>query len=55
MWRIEWASAARILGWVVGLGLLVGTVLRLILSFELLGHPPEPPTDDFVDRTLTFF
>ena len=53
--RIEWASAARILGWVVGLGLLVGTVIRLILSFELLGHPPEPPSDDFVDRTLTFY
>lgn len=53
--RIEWASAARVLGWVVGLGLLVGTVFRLILSFELLGRPPEPPTDDFVDRILTFY
>jgi hypothetical protein len=40
---------------VVGLGLLVGTVFRLILSFELLGHPPEPPSDDFVDRILTFY
>jgi MFS family permease len=55
MGRIEWASAARILGWVAGLGLLVGSVIRLILSFELLGHPPEPPTDDFVDSTLTYY
>lgn len=55
MARIEWASAARILGWMVGLGLLVGAVIRLILSFGVLGHPPEPPTDDFVDRTLTFY
>ena len=53
--RIEWASAARVLGWVAGLGLLIGTVIRLVLSFELLGHPPEPPTDDFVDRTLSFY
>jgi hypothetical protein len=53
--RIEWASAARILWWVVGLGMLVGTVIRVVLSFELLGHPPEPPTEDFVDRNLTFY
>ena len=55
MGRIEWASAARVLGWVVAIGLLVGTVVRVILSFELLGSPPEPPSDDFVDRMLTFY
>ena len=55
MGRIEWASAARILGWVIGLGLLVGTILRMALAFELLGGPPEPPTDDFVDRLLTIY
>ena len=53
--RIEWASAARILGWVVGLSLIVGAIIRTALTFELLGHPPEPPTDDFVDRTLTYY
>ena len=55
MGRIEWASAARVVGWIVGLGLLIGTVIRLILSSELLGSPPEPPSDDFVDRTLNFY
>jgi hypothetical protein len=53
--RIEWASAARVLGWVIGIGLFVGAIIRVALSFELLGHPPEPPTDDFVDRMLTFY
>jgi hypothetical protein len=53
--RIEWASAARILGWVIGLGLLVGAVIRMALEFGLLGGPPEPPTDDFVDRILTIY
>ena len=53
--RIEWASAARILGWVIGLGLLVGAVIRMALSFEVLGLPPEPPSDDFVDRLLTIY
>jgi hypothetical protein len=51
--RIEWASAARILGWVVGLGLLVGAVIRLVLSSEVLGLPDIPPEADFVDRILT--
>ena len=54
MGRIEWASAARVLGWVIGIGLLVGTVIRLALSFELFGSPPPPP-DNFVDRTLTYY
>jgi hypothetical protein len=40
---------------VVGISLFVGTIIRLALSFELLGSPPEPPTEDFVDRTLTFY
>ena len=53
--RIEWASAARILGWVAGIGLVVGTAIRLVLSFELLGHPPEPPNDSFVDSTLSLY
>ena len=53
--RIEWASAARILGWVIGLGLLIGTVTRLILSFELLGLPDIPDDADFVDRLLTIY
>lgn len=55
MGRIEWASAARVLAWVIAIGLFVGTIIRVALSFELLGQPPEPPTDDFVDRTLTFY
>ena len=53
--RIEWASAARVLGWVIGIGLFVGAIIRVALSFELLGSPPEPPTDDFVDRMLTIY
>jgi hypothetical protein len=53
--RIEWARAARTLGWVIGLTLVVGTAIRLVLAFELLGGPPEPPTDDFVDRILTIY
>ena len=55
MGRIEWASAARILGWVIGLSLLVGTVLRMVLQFELVGGLTEPPTDDFVDRIMTIY
>ena len=53
--RIEWASAARILGWVIGLGLLIGAVTRLILSFEVLGLPDIPEDADFVDRLLTIY
>ena len=30
--RIEWASAARILGWVAGLSLLIGTLIRAVLN-----------------------
>ena len=55
MGRIEWASAARILGWVVGLGLLVGALIQLALQFELVGGLTEPPSDDFVDRILTIY
>ncbi len=55
MGRIEWASAARVLGWVAGFGLFVGVLIRAALAFELFGSPPEPPTDDFVDRNLTFY
>jgi len=53
--RIEWASAARILGWVIGLGLLIGAVTRMVLSFELLGLPEIPTDADFVDRILTIY
>ena len=54
--RIEWASAARILGWVVGLSLFVGAIIRTALEFRLFGGPPEPPNDaDFVDRILTIY
>ena len=53
--RIEWASAARILGWVVGLSLFVGAIIRLGLSFELLGLPEIPDDADFVDRLLTIY
>ena len=53
--RIEWASAARILGWVIGLGLLIGAVTRLFLSFEVLGLPDIPEDADFVDRMLTIY
>lgn len=53
--RIEWASAARILGWVIGLSLIVGAVTRLFLSFEVLGLPDIPEDADFVDRILTIY
>ncbi len=53
--RIEWASAARILAWVIGLGLLIGAVTRLLLSFEVLGLPEIPDDADFVDRILTIY
>ena len=53
--RIEWASAARVMGWVVGIGLLLGAILRLALSFELLGGPPTPPPDAFIDRVMTYY
>jgi hypothetical protein len=53
--RIEWASAARILGWVIGLGLLIGAVTRMVLSFEVLGLPDIPEDADFVDRILTIY
>jgi hypothetical protein len=53
--RIEWASAARILGWVIGLGLLIGAVTRMALAFELFGLPEIPPDFDFVDRILTIY
>ena len=55
MGRIEWASAARILGWVIGIGLLIGAVTRMVLSFEVLGLPDIPPDADFVDRILTIY
>jgi hypothetical protein len=53
--RIEWASAARVVGWVVGIGLLLGAILRLALSFELFGGPPVPPPDAFIDRVMTYY
>ena len=53
--RIEWASAARILGWVIGLSLLVGAIIRMALSFEVLGLPDIPDDADFVDRLLTIY
>jgi hypothetical protein len=53
--RIEWASAARILGWVIGVSLLVGAVIRMALSFEVFGLPEIPPDTDFVDRILTIY
>jgi hypothetical protein len=53
--RIEWAGAARILGWVIGISLFVGTIIRMALTFELLGRPPEPPTEDFVDGLMTLY
>ena len=55
MGRIEWASAARILGWVIGIGLLIGAVTRMVLSFEVLGLPDIPPDADFVDRILRIY
>lgn len=55
MGRIEWASAARILGWLIGIGLLLGAAVRLALSFELLGAPPTPPADNFIDRVMTYY
>ena len=53
MGRIEWASAARILGWVVGLSLFVGAIIRMALSLELFPLPEIPPGADFVDRIMT--
>ena len=53
--RIEWASAARILGGVVGLGLFVGALLRIGMEFGLFGGLTEPPSEDFVDRILTIY
>ena len=53
--RIEWASAARILGWVVGLSLFVGAIVRMALSFELFPLPEIPDDADFVDRLLTIY
>ena len=53
--RIEWASAARILGWIVGISLFVGAIIRMVLSFELLGLPDIPEDADFVDRLLTIY
>jgi hypothetical protein len=53
--RIEWASAARVLGWVIGISLLVGTIIRLALSFELFPLPEIAPDADFVDRILTIY
>ena len=53
MGRIEWASAARILGWVIGISLFVGAVIRVALSFEVFPLPEIPPDADFVDRLLT--
>jgi hypothetical protein len=53
--RIEWASAARILGWLIGIGLLLGAAIRLALSFELFGGPPVPPPENFVDNVMTYY
>ena len=54
--RIEWARAARILGWIVGLSLFVGAIIRVALELGLLGMPPEPAANaDFVDRILTIY
>jgi hypothetical protein len=53
--RIEWASTARILGWVVGLSLFVGAIIRMALSFELFPLPEIPTDADFVDRILTIY
>lgn len=55
MGRIEWASAARILGWVIGLSLFVGAIIRMALSIELFPLPEIPPDADFVDRLLTIY
>jgi hypothetical protein len=53
--RIEWASAARILGWVAGIGLLAGTLIRLLLTFDVFGRPSGPLSEDFVDSNLAFY
>ena len=55
MGRIEWASAARILGWVIGIGLLVGAVIRMALSFECVAAARHPTDADFVDRILRIY
>ncbi len=55
MRRIEWASAARILGWLIGISLLVGAVIRMGIELELFGGLTEPPSEDFVDRILTVY
>ncbi len=53
MGRIEWASAARILGWVIGISLFVGAITRMALSFELFPLPEIADDADFVDRIMT--
>ena len=55
MGRIEWASAARILGWLIGLSLFVGAIIRVALSFEVFPLPEIPEDADFVDRILTIY
>jgi hypothetical protein len=54
MGRIEWASAARILAWVIGVSFLLGAVLQLVLAFDLLGPPPER-LPDFIGWTVAYY
>jgi hypothetical protein len=54
MSRIEWPSLARVLAWIVAVAFVGGTVLVLVLSFGLLGSPPER-MEDFIDSIVADF
>jgi hypothetical protein len=52
--RLTWSTAVRALVGILVAGFVAGAVLLLVLSFDVLGAPPEP-SEDFIERTVAGF
>ena len=52
--RLTWPTAVRALVGILVAGFVAGSVLLLVLNFDVLGAPPEPP-DEFIDRVVADF
>lgn len=54
MSRIGYPSLTRVLAWIVAATFVGGTIAVVLLSFQVLGSPPEPG-EDFLDNVLADF
>jgi hypothetical protein len=52
--RLTWPTAVRALVGILVAGFVAGSVLNLVLNFDVLGAPPEPP-EDFIDGVIASF